>query len=133
MPLAERILVSLFVFSIIGLFTFIGLVTPGSMGWFLYFFLIPFWAAFPLAIWGPTIGMGCLLAHLIGFPFLKTMLPLSSFGKKFRTKGNKTYYGDSLLFTSSSGGGGWSSGGDSGGGFSGGGGDSSGGGASGSW
>ena len=36
-----------FIFGIIGLFTFIGIMTPG-MGWFLYFFLIPFWAMFPI-------------------------------------------------------------------------------------
>src|SRR5579859_1176914 len=57
MPLAERILVSLFVFSIIGLFTFIGLVTPGGMGWFLYFFLIPFWSMFPMAIFGSQAAL----------------------------------------------------------------------------
>ena len=78
--------------------------------------------------------MGCLMTHLIGFPFVKSMLPHTAFGRKFRTKGNKTYYGDSVLFTSGGGGGGgWSSGGSSGGGFSGGGGSSGGGGASGSW
>lgn len=131
----ERLLISAFVFGILGLFEFVGLFAPGA-GWFLYFFLIPFWAAFPMAIWGPKIGMGCLLTHLIGFPFFKSMFPLTPWGKKFRTVGNKTYYGDSLLFTTSSGGGssggGWSSG-SSGGGFSGGGGSFGGGGSSGSW
>ena len=130
----EKILMSAFVFGILGLFEVVGIVTPGT-GWFLYFFLVPFWAAFPLAIWGAKIGMGCLMTHLIGFPFLKFLLPRTTVGRKFRTVGNKTYYGDSLLFTTNSGGssgGGWSSGGDSGG-FSGGGGSFGGGGASGSW
>ena len=106
------------------------------MGWFLYFFLIPFWASFPMAIWGARIGMGCLLAHLIGFPFIKSMLPFTAFGRKIRTVGKKTYYGDTLLFTQTSGGssgGGWSSGGGSDSGFSGGGGSFGGGGSSGSW
>ena len=134
-PLLVKLLISAFVFGILGLFEFVGVVAPGA-GWFLYFFLIPFWAAFPMAIWGPRIGMGCLLTHLIGFPLLKSLLPATPWGRKFRTVGNKTYYGDSLLFTQTSGGSsssGWSSGGSSGGGFSGGGGSFGGGGASGSW
>ena len=104
------------------------------MGWFLYFFLIPFWAAFPMAIWGVKFGMGCLMTHLIGFPFIKGVLPHTAFGKKFRQSGNKVYYGNSQVFAigggSSSSGGGFSSGG---GGFSGGGGSFGGGGSSGSW
>lgn len=129
--LLERLLISAFVFGILGLFEFVGLVAPGA-GWFLYFFLIPFWAAFPMAIWGAKIGMGCLLTHLVGFPLVKSLLPFTNVGRKLRTKGDKTYYGDTLLFTQSSGGSsGWSSGG--GGGFSGGGGSFGGGGSSGSW
>lgn len=37
MTLVARVLVALFAFSIIGLFTFIGIATPGGMGWFMYF------------------------------------------------------------------------------------------------
>ena len=37
----ERILLGAFIFGIIGLFTFVGIMTPG-VGWFLYVFLIPF-------------------------------------------------------------------------------------------
>jgi uncharacterized protein len=47
MPWPQRILLSPFVFTMIGLFTFVGIVTPG-VGWFLYVFLIPFWSMFPL-------------------------------------------------------------------------------------
>ena len=50
-PWPMRILLGCFIFGIIGLFTFIGIVTPG-VGWFLYFFLIPFWAMFPIVILG---------------------------------------------------------------------------------
>ena len=53
MSLAERILIGAFVFGIIGLFTVVGVLTPG-MGWFLYLFLIPFWAMFPIFIVGTT-------------------------------------------------------------------------------
>lgn len=135
MGLLEKIMMSAFVFSILGLFEVVGITAPG-VGWFLYFFLIPFWAAFPMAIWGAKIGMGFLMTHLIGFPFVKFMLPHTAFGKNFSQKGNKVYYGSSQIFTigggSGSSGGGWSSGGSSGG-FSGGGGSFGGGGSSGSW
>ena len=47
LPWPERILFGVFIFGIIGLFTFIGIITPG-VGWFLYVFLIPFWAMFPI-------------------------------------------------------------------------------------
>jgi len=41
MSLIERILLGAFIFGIIGLFTILGVLTPG-VGWFLYLFLIPF-------------------------------------------------------------------------------------------
>lgn len=133
MGTAEKIMVSVFVFGILGLFEFVGMVAPGA-GWFLYFFLIPFWASFPMAIWGVKIGMRCLMVHLIGFPLLKFLLPHTSFGANIRKQGNKVYYGKNEMFTvvsgGSSSGGGFSSGG---GGFSGGGGSFGGGGSSGSW
>jgi uncharacterized protein len=136
MGLLEKIMMSAFVFGILGLFEGVGVAAPG-VGWFLYFFLIPFWAAFPMAIWGAKIGMGFLLAHLIGFPFVKFLLPHTAFGRNFHQTGNKVYYGGSQIFTigngSGSSGGGWSSGGGSSGGFSGGGGSFGGGGSSGSW
>jgi hypothetical protein len=67
MPLHEKVLFGAFIFGIIGLFTFLGIVTPG-MGWFLYFFLIPFWAMFPVAIFGSHITFYILIAYLVGFP-----------------------------------------------------------------
>ena len=48
--------------AIIGLFTFIGVMTPG-VGWFLYVFLIPFWAMFPIVVVGVR-GALVLLGHL---------------------------------------------------------------------
>jgi hypothetical protein len=52
----QRLFVGLFVFGIIGLFTVIGVLTPG-IGWFIYVFLIPFWAIFPMIVIGvrPTL------------------------------------------------------------------------------
>lgn len=131
--LGIRVVMSLFFLFIVGAFEFAGVTAPG-VGWFLYFFLIPFWAAFPMGLWGPRVGGLVLLLHVIGFPILKLLLARSEWGraagKKFHARGNAVYFGGSGW--SSGGGSSWSSG-DSGGGFSGGGGDFGGGGASGSW
>jgi len=120
---AEKIVVSFFVFGVLGLFELVGLFAPGA-GWFLYLFLIPFWAAFPMAIWGPGAGMWLLGGHLLGFPVFKLLLGRTDWGKSMATGFTTTSGGWS------SGGGSWSSGG---GGFSGGGGSFGGGGSSGSW
>jgi len=136
MALHEKVLMGAFIFGIIGLFTFVGIVTPG-MGWFLYAFLIPFWAMFPVMIFGSGITFYILIAYLIGFPAAKLLVSRSDRYRRamddLKKKGRATIGG----FTVSGGGGGWSSSGGSwssgGGGFSGGGGSSGGGGASGSW
>ena len=135
LDLGEKIMMSFFVFGILGLFEGVGLVTPG-MGWFLYFFLIPFWAAFPMGIWGAKVGMGLLGTHLIAFPILKMILGKTEWGQKMaksmaqnNARGSGYSSGGGGFF--SGGGGGFSDGG--GGGFSGGGGSFGGGGASGSW
>ena len=138
MDLHEKVLFGAFIFGIIGLFTFIGIVTPG-MGWFLYFFLIPFWAMFPIAIFGSAITFYILIAYLVGFPIAKLLVSRSGLYRKaaedLKKKGRATIGGFTLggggsSSSWSSGGSSWSSGG---GGFSGGGGSSGGGGASGSW
>ena len=130
LDIGEKVMMSLFVFGILGIFEFIGLITPG-VGWFIYFFLIPFWASFPMAIWGMKIGMGLLGTHLIAFPILKMILAQTEWGKNMaknvHTSGSG-YSSGSGLFSGGSGGG-FSDGG----GFSGGGGSFGGGGASGSW
>lgn len=134
MGILDKILMSFFVFGILGLFEGVGLCAPG-VGWFLYFFLVPFWAAFPMAIWGAKIGMGLLGAHVLVFPILKMILGRTDWGQRMaksiaaaNTRGHGYSSGGGWY---SGGGGGWSSGG--GGGFSGGGGSFGGGGASGSW
>jgi uncharacterized protein len=135
MPITERILFGCFIFGIIGLFTIVGIATPG-VGWFLYLFLIPFWAMFPIIVIGTKGALICLITYLIGFPMAKLFLRNSKWYKKakedIRTKGSATIGGFTL--TGGSSGGSWSSGGSSSGSsFSGGGGSSGGGGASGSW
>jgi len=134
MALHEKVLFGAFIFGIIGLFTFIGVVTPG-MGWFLYFFLVPFWAMFPVVIFGSGITFYILIVYLVGFPIAKILLSRSGFyrraAEQLKRKGVARIGG----FTIGGAGAGWSSRGSwsSGGGFSGGGGSSGGGGASGRW
>jgi uncharacterized protein len=132
LSIIERLLFGAFIFGIIGLFTAIGVLTPG-MGWFLYFFLIPFWALFPLIVVGSTGAFYLLVAYIIGFPAAKVMLKNTEWYKKaqqeLRIKG-KASIGGFVVSTRGGSGSSWSSGGSS---FSGGGGSSGGGGASGSW
>jgi uncharacterized protein len=135
MPIVTRILIGAFIFGIIGLFTFLGIFTPG-IGWFLYFFLIPFWAMFPIMVVGTKGALVCLVTYLIMYPAAKLYIRNKSWYQKaktdLRTKGKASIGG--FVVTSGSSGGSWSSGGSgSGGGFSGGGGSSGGGGASGGW
>ena len=127
----ERILFGAFIFSILGLFTVVGVMTPG-MGWFLYAFLIPFWAMFPIVVIGTRAALALLGTYLVGYPIAKLIVGRSAWyakaAEQLKTKGSASVGG----FTFASGGSsGFSSGG--GGGFSGGGGSSGGGGASGSW
>ncbi|MBN1781352.1 YgcG family protein [bacterium] len=132
LSIMERVLIGSFIFGIIGLFTVIGILTPGA-GWFLYFFLIPFWAMFPIVVLGVRGAFVLLCIYIVGFPIAKLIVKNTKWykkaGKSLRTKGRASIGG--FNFSSGSSGGSWSSG--SSGGFSGGGGSSGGGGASGSW
>ncbi len=135
MPWPMRILLGAFIFGIIGLFTVVGVLTPG-VGWFLYLFLIPFWAMFPILVVGVHATMALLATYIVGYPIAKIILGRKDWYRKaaadLKKKGTATIGG--FTFTSSGGSSrsssGWSSGGSS---FSGGGGSSGGGGASGSW
>jgi uncharacterized protein len=132
LSLTERILIGAFIFGIIGLFTVLGVLTPG-MGWFLYFFLIPFWAMFPIIVVGTTSALYLFGTYLVVFPIAKLIVSRQPWYEKakqdIKTKGTAQIGG----FTLTSGGGSSGSSRSSGGGFSGGGGRSGGGGASGSW
>lgn len=133
LPWYGRVLLGAFIFGIIGLFTVIGVLTPG-MGWFLYAFLIPFWAIFPIVIVGPKGAFGLLVTYLVAFPIAKLIARRQPWYSKaaleMKTKGHATVGG----FTITSGGSSSFGGGGDSGGFSGGGGGSSGGGgASGGW
>jgi len=136
LPLTERILFGAFIFGIIGLFTIIGVLTPG-VGWFLYLFLIPFWAMFPIVVVGGTGTLILLGIYLVGFPLAKLFVSRRPWYEKanrdLKKKGSARVGG--FTIGGSSGSSSWSSGSSSSSSssFSGGGGSSGGGGASGSW
>ncbi len=81
LSIPERILIGSFIFGIIGLFTVIGVVTPGA-GWFLYLFLIPFWAMFPIIVVGVRGALVLLVIYLVGFPVVKLSLTRSEWYAK---------------------------------------------------
>ena len=134
-PWPMRILLGCFIFGIIGLFTVIGVLTPG-MGWFLYFFLIPFWAMFPIIIVGVKGALALLATYIVAFPIAKFIVSRKPEYQKAAAelkRTGKTTYNGMVITSGGMSSGGSSSSGSSGGGFSGGGGSSGGGGASGSW
>jgi uncharacterized protein len=131
LPWTMRILLGAFIFGTIGLFTVIGVLTPG-VGWFLYLFLIPFWAMFPIVVVGVRGTVALLAAYVVGYPIAKLSVRRTAWYAKaaedMKTKGSASVGGFTLAGSGVSSG--RSSSGSS---FSGGGGRSGGGGASGSW
>ncbi|XDD42384.1 YgcG family protein [Leptospira sp. WS60.C2] len=126
MPIVIKIFASLFIVFVLGIFTYFAANAP-YIGWFLYFFLFPFWSLFPTAIHGANVGAAVFLIYAIGIGIYKLYHLLTPHGRERMRKSQ---------FVSSSGSssrsGGWSSSGSSGG-FRGGGGSFGGGGSSGSW
>ncbi len=133
MSAKERALLGLFVFGILGIFTYTGLTSQGAIGWVLYFFLIPFYAIFPGAVLGYSLGLSALGVYVVAYPILKILFKKMGWSKNLSSSGSSGSRGWSS-------GAGWFGGGSSrgsswggGGGFSGGGGGFGGGGSSGSW
>ena len=142
MTSSDKILVSLVVFGLLGIFSFTGLTSEGSVGWVFYFFLIPFYAVFPMVVLVWKSGLSALVIYLVAYPILKVIFKKMGWIKKDSGPGGKNRGGGwssgaGWFMGGSSGGGSWGGGGGGwsggGGGFSGGGGMSGGGGASGSW
>ena len=108
------------------------------MGWFLYLFLIPFWAMFPIIVVGVKATMIILGIYVIGFPIAKLLISRSDWYKR-QNLTSGTRRGRSRWDGVNHSSGGWSSssGSSSSWGssdrFSGGGGDSGGGGSSGDY
>ena len=92
LSITERILFGAFIFGIIGLFTIIGVLTPG-VGWFLYLFLIPFWAMFPIVVVGTQGALILLVTYLIAFPLAKLIVSRTAWYAKaqrdMKTKGTR--------------------------------------------
>jgi uncharacterized protein len=133
LTLKERILIGIFIFGILGVFTFLALFIPGCAGWFLYAFLIPFYATFPMAVLGTSAGVILMILYVAGFPILKLILARTPWGKILAKKFASVNSSRGRGWSSGSGWSAGSGGGRSSGGFSGGGGSFGGGGSSGSW
>jgi uncharacterized protein len=56
---------------VVGLFSLMALQSTGLVAWFLYVFLIPFWALFPYALSGSALGLVPVVIWLIAFPILR--------------------------------------------------------------
>jgi uncharacterized protein len=128
-PWQIRLLFGGVFFVVITPFTLFAAFAP-YIGWFIYFFLFPFYGTFPLVALGKQ-GAFLLPAYAILMFFFKVYVGLTASGKAFAQK-----YGSNFIPTggssgSSRSGSSWSS--SSSGGFSGGGGSFGGGGSSGSW
>ncbi|PJZ47278.1 TPM domain-containing protein [Leptospira brenneri] len=126
MPIIMRIILTIFVLFVLSIFTYVAANAP-YVGWFLYFFLFPFWSLFPTAIHGANVGASVFLTYVVGVGLYKLYHLLTPHGRKRMKKGT---FGGSRGSGSSRG---WSSSGGSSGGFRGGGGSFGGGGSSGSW
>ncbi len=122
-------LIGLSVFAVvIGLFSLIAIVGPAVPGWFLYLFLVPFYAVFPSVLIHPKAGAVLAGGWLLALPVARLLLHRSGGGRSFLSRH------PGLVALAASGGrgrGGGSWGGSSG--FSGGGGSFGGGGASSGW
>ncbi|MBP7284057.1 MAG: TPM domain-containing protein [Leptospiraceae bacterium] len=134
LPIFFRLFFGVMFLLVITPFTLAAAFTP-YIGWFLYFFLMPFYATFPVVALGKW-GLLLLPIYVVVMFIFKVYLGFTADGKKFLEK-----YGSKFQNRGSSGGSsgsGWSSGSSgrsSGGGSSsgGGGGSFGGGGSSGSW
>ncbi len=120
LPWSIRLVFSLFTFPILSFFVYGALFTP-YIGWFIYFFLFPFWSIFPIAFYGVDIGVSIFLIYVFGIGLTKFFLLVTPSGRKMM----KSISEGSSSSSGGSSGGGFSS---SGGGFSGGGGSFGGGG-----
>jgi len=52
------------------------------VGWFLYLFLIPFWAMFPIIVVGVKGALVVLTTIVIGYPLAKLILSRSAWYEK---------------------------------------------------
>jgi uncharacterized protein len=120
---------------LLGTFSTVALFERGGTGWFLYFFLMPFYLIFPGIFLG-SLGLWLFAAWVSVFPIAKYLLEKTAWGKRFinahprfKTWAAASHSGSGGSWHSSSGSS-WHSSSSS---FSGGGGSFGGGGSSSSW
>jgi uncharacterized protein len=133
-PPLGLLLVSIPLFVIlIGILSFIALLATGPAGWFLYIFLMLFYAMFPTALFPPYGGVVACGAWIVAYPILRLWLRpgAKDFHKRHPWLAGPARAGGPGGGVGGGRWGGGSSGG--GGGFSGGGGSFGGGGASSNW
>ena len=78
--IGARIFAGLIFLVVVGIFTFIAMISQGFMSWFLYVFLLPFWGAFPSAILGLAPGLTLFGMYAIGFVVFKLWVRTSESG-----------------------------------------------------
>ncbi|HEY9008377.1 MAG TPA: TPM domain-containing protein [Ohtaekwangia sp.] len=89
MTLTERLLIGAFIFGILGIFTVLGICIRDKAGWFIYAFLVIFYAVFPWIVLGFAGGMIALGIYLVGFPIARMLLQRSAWYKKKLSKLNR--------------------------------------------
>jgi uncharacterized protein len=133
LTLTARILIGLGIYAVLGIFAFFALIIQDRWAWFMYAFLIPFFAIFPALVFPLRLWYVPGLSYIIVFPIIKWLTMRSAWGKKMgetMASGGGSGSRSSSGSSSSS----WSSSSrSSGSSFSGGGGSFGGGGSSGGW
>lgn len=136
-PRGAGVLVFLLFLVVIGPISAGAAFSRGCQSWFLFFFLMPFWVAFPAAVLGGSAGLVALGLWIVLFPLLKLLASKTDLGSRLGKRWVQKSRGPVFLPIGGGGrgrsSGGFGGGGFSSGGFSGGGGSFGGGGASGSW
>ncbi len=118
LTVTQKILMGMFILTILGIFTAIALFSPGGTGWGLYSFLIPFYAIFPWLAIGLTGGIILFGLYVVGMPLAKIIVGRSAWGKskmiQWQSRGGSFSSGSSIGGSSwgsstgnSFGGGGW--------------------------
>ncbi|MCD4749443.1 MAG: TPM domain-containing protein, partial [Thermoanaerobaculales bacterium] len=83
-PILAILMAALIFVGVIGTFSVMAIFGKGGQGWFLYLFLMPFYATFPAAFFG-KYGLILLAAWIIGFPILRIMTWHTGLGRSFRS------------------------------------------------
>jgi uncharacterized protein len=133
LTLTARILIGFAIYAVLGIFAFFALIIQDRWAWFMYAFLIPFFAIFPALVFPLHLWYVPGLSYIIIFPIIKWLTMRSAWGKKMG-KTMASGGGSGSRSSSGSSSSSWSSSSrSSGSSFSGGGGSFGGGGSSGGW